>query len=242
MSGGAVVNLRGELVGVTTNGGNAEGFDAQAGYAIPIDALGRRVVETLCEGREVEYGFLGITIGGEAANIVTGTVKGTPAAGAKLVMGDQIIEVDGQPADAERGLSFALSLIPVGQPVKLKVLRNEQELELTVHVAKYPVAGQVIATNRPVPWRGLRVDFASANVLVLDDNEANLAAIDRGCVYVRDVESGSSAEAAGIKRGELLTHVDGKPVSSPAEFNRAVAGHKGPVKLTKATHQVVTVR
>ena len=47
MSGGAVVNLKGELVGISTTGGNAEGFDAQAGYAIPVDAMGRRVIDTL---------------------------------------------------------------------------------------------------------------------------------------------------------------------------------------------------
>ena len=56
MSGGAVVNLQGELVGITTTGGNPQGFDAQAGYAIPLDALGRRVVQDLLEGKEATYG------------------------------------------------------------------------------------------------------------------------------------------------------------------------------------------
>ena len=62
MSGGAVINLKGELVGLTTAAANAAGFDAQAGYAIPMDALGRRLVETLRQGKEVEYGFLGIRL------------------------------------------------------------------------------------------------------------------------------------------------------------------------------------
>ena len=60
MSGGAVINLKGELVGLTTTAASPAGFDAQAGYAIPMDKLGRRVVETLKEGKEVEYGLLGI--------------------------------------------------------------------------------------------------------------------------------------------------------------------------------------
>ena len=62
MSGGAVINLKGELVGLTTASANAAGFDAQAGYAIPMDALGRRLVETLRQGKEFEYGFLGIRL------------------------------------------------------------------------------------------------------------------------------------------------------------------------------------
>ena len=60
MSGGAVINLKGELVGLTTMAASPAGFDAMAGYAIPMDKLGRRAVETLKEGKEIEYGLLGI--------------------------------------------------------------------------------------------------------------------------------------------------------------------------------------
>ena len=60
MSGGAVINLKGELVGLTTTASSPAGFDAQAGYAIPMDRMGRRAVETLKQGKEVEYGLLGI--------------------------------------------------------------------------------------------------------------------------------------------------------------------------------------
>ena len=44
MSGGAVINLKGELVGLTTMASSPAGFDAMAGYAIPMDKLGRRAV------------------------------------------------------------------------------------------------------------------------------------------------------------------------------------------------------
>ena len=60
MSGGAVINLKGELVGLTTMASSPAGFDAMAGYAIPMDKMGRRAVETLKEGKEIEYGLLGI--------------------------------------------------------------------------------------------------------------------------------------------------------------------------------------
>ena len=70
MSGGAVINLKGELVGVTTAAASAAGFDAQAGYAIPMDAMGRRAVERLQQGQEVEYGFLGIGLDEQGTNKV----------------------------------------------------------------------------------------------------------------------------------------------------------------------------
>ena len=60
MSGGAVINMKGELVGLTTMASSPAGFDAMAGYAIPMDRIGRRAVETLKEGKEIEYGLLGI--------------------------------------------------------------------------------------------------------------------------------------------------------------------------------------
>ena len=60
-SGGALVNLRGELIGVTTSLAALEGYEQSVGFAIPIDSFSRRVIETLCRGYEVEYGFLGLT-------------------------------------------------------------------------------------------------------------------------------------------------------------------------------------
>ena len=62
MAGGAVINLKGEMVGLTTNAANVGGFDSQAGYALPIDTLTRRAIEALKQGREVEYGFLGVKL------------------------------------------------------------------------------------------------------------------------------------------------------------------------------------
>ena len=60
MSGGAVINLKGELVGLTTMASSPSGFDAMAGYAIPMDKIIKRAIATLKEGKEVEYGLLGI--------------------------------------------------------------------------------------------------------------------------------------------------------------------------------------
>lgn len=230
MSGGAIVNLKGELVGISTTGGSAEGFDTQAGYAIPIDTLGYRIVETLRQGKEMEYGFLGIGLDNEVPNRVRSALPGTPAAIGGLLAGDTIEEVNGVPVDPPEGLSLALSNVPVGEPVKLKIKRAGNELVSTVMVSKYPVAGQVIATNRPNPWRGIRVDFTSVMAGTLPSDPI-LDAMTRGCVYVTEVETGSRAEAAGLRKGQVIKEVDGKPVRSPNEFSRAVADKSGAVVL-----------
>ena len=60
-SGGALLNLDGEMVGLTTAMAAGAGYDQAAGYAIPVDEAFRRIVEALNRGQEVEYGLLGIS-------------------------------------------------------------------------------------------------------------------------------------------------------------------------------------
>ncbi|MCA9117741.1 MAG: trypsin-like peptidase domain-containing protein, partial [Planctomycetaceae bacterium] len=59
-SGGALLNLHGELIGLTTALAALEGYEKSAGYAIPMDAGTRRIIDSLTQGYEVEYGFLGV--------------------------------------------------------------------------------------------------------------------------------------------------------------------------------------
>ncbi|MFG0334652.1 MAG: S1C family serine protease, partial [Maioricimonas sp. JB049] len=59
-SGGALLDLDGHLIGLTTSLAAIRGYEKSVGYAIPFDESFRRIVETLLEGYEVEYGFLGI--------------------------------------------------------------------------------------------------------------------------------------------------------------------------------------
>jgi S1-C subfamily serine protease len=236
MSGGAAINLKGELVGISTNGGDAEGFDAQAGYAIPMDDLGRRAVDALREGREVEYGFLGISL--DANNRVQEVYPGTPAEQCGLLIGDAIAEVNGTPVELDGSLTVMLSRIPVGEPAKLTIARKGESLQKTVLVAKFPIAGQVIATNRPKPWRGIRVEHPSVTA-VRSLSDAARAALERGCVYVTDVEAGSAAAQADLKPRTYILEVDGRHVASPREFARAVAGKTGPVRLKTELGDVV---
>jgi serine protease Do len=96
----------------------------------------------------------------------------------------------------------------------------------------------VIATNRPPAWRGIRVDYVST----LPDvgfGQALLSALARGGVAVVDVESGSPGEQAGLKRGQVITHVRGRKVRNPREFARAVGDGDLPVPLTTDLGTVV---
>jgi S1-C subfamily serine protease len=231
MSGGAVINSKGELVGLTTSAANADGFDAQAGYAIPMDTLGRKVIDSLRQGKEYEYGFLGITLDNQqGTNRVVSAHRGAPAAAGGVQVDDLILAVGDLPVTDADSLVVAINTIPAGQPVALRLERRGATIERSVKLAKLRVRGPVIATNRPSPWRGLRVDYTSILALTTFGNELSEALAREG-VVITEVEPGSEAERAGLKTGQVISRVGGKPVPNPRAFAQAVEGAKGPVQV-----------
>src|SRR5205807_1202862 len=62
-SGGALLNLKGELIGMTTSLAAILGYEKSAGFAIPFDDAMKRIIESLKQGKEVDYGFLGVVPG-----------------------------------------------------------------------------------------------------------------------------------------------------------------------------------
>lgn len=241
MSGGAVVNLRGELVGITTNAANTSGFDAQAGYAIPLDLIGRRVVDTLLRGSEVEYGFLGIGLDDDTfTNRIKNMRPGTPAAEGGLVINDLIVSVGGVPVVDSESLVLAVNSFPPGVPIEVKILHDGKEATRKVVLSKLGISGEVLSTNRRDAWRGLRVDYVSVirNRAVGVDV---LEAMSRGGVLITEVDPDTPAAMAGLKVNQLILTVDGKPVRQPADFEKAVSGKDGPVDLVTDGDQKITV-
>jgi S1-C subfamily serine protease len=229
MSGGAVIDLKGELVGLTTTAASPAGFDAQAGYAIPMDRMGRRIVETLKQGKEVEYGLLGIKSPDRQSRRVVDTTPNSPAARGVLQVNDEILAVNDVPIKDFDGLILAVGAYAPGDAIRLKVRRGDAVIERTLVLAKYPLSGEVIATNRPAPWRGVRVDYTTT----LSNSVFGPGDLDptAGGVLVTDVEEGSPAAAAGLRKGAVIHRVGDRPVQSPRMFAQAVEGRDGPVTL-----------
>ena len=242
MSGGAVVNLKGELVGLTTDAANAGGFGAQAGYAIPVDTLSRRAIEALRRGKEVEYGFLGIGLDSKyGSNQIASVNPGTPAGEGGLLVNDAVLSIGDLPVVDSDTLVMAVNAFTPGAPIKLRLRREGREIEKSVVLSKLPVAGEVIATNRPEGWRGLRVDFVSTNMRNIRGNEL-LDAMARGGVIVSEVLPGSAADDAELKLGQIITAVEGQAVRNPSEFAKAINDRQGPVTLTIQGNQTLTVK
>jgi S1-C subfamily serine protease len=229
--GGALVNLRGELVGLTTTIATIAGHEQPAGYAIPIDGTIRRIIDTLKQGREVEYGLLGIgfQVGNPAAAgastagaAVQQVYPGSPAARAGLQPGDVIKQVAGQPVSDVDRLQLSVSQLMPSQQVAIDYQRGEHSTTAQVSLSKLAVPGKKIVTDRPPSWRGIRVDYALAlDAAMLAEQSAAGALDPAGCVVVADVAQNSPAWNAGVRTGMFISHVGDHRVTTPDEFRAA---------------------
>ncbi len=238
-SGGPLLDLQGRMVGLITSLAAVAGYETAAGYAFPVDEAFRRAVDTLKQGREVEYGFLGVqTLNlslGEALSGLQGTrvrriVPGTPAEKFGMEPGDLVTSVNGKAIYDSDGLVLEVGRLPVGSVVHLGVLRGERRLDLNIALTKYPVRGKKIVTTPAPDWRGTRIDYPTAVADTDSLGGLEVRPFDAG-VVVTEVEEGSPTWTAGLRPGCLVHHVEGQAVQTPKQFHTAVSGKQGDVRL-----------
>jgi S1-C subfamily serine protease len=240
-SGGALVNLRGEMVGLTTSMAATAGYETAAGYAVPVNAAFRRIIETLKAGREVEYGLLGVEPENLAPSEIRGGLQGlrvrdvwigTPADRAGLMTGDIITHVNGKPLFDADGLIREVGKLPPASKVELRFVRDGSPQKLEIELSKYPVRGEVVATNRRPPWRGLSVDYATALPATEYQEAIRQGSIDfEGCVAITAVAPDSPAWRAGLREKMFIARVNNQRVRTPADFHAATAAATGPVRV-----------
>ena len=250
-SGGPLLNLKGEMVGLCISTAAVSGYESPAGYAIPVDSMFRRVLEVLKQGREAEYGLLGVGPANlTSAEIAAGrqgihvrrVYANTPAARSGLRGDDIITSVNDRPVYDSDGFVLEVGRLPVEAVARLGIIRGDARLSKEFVLSKSNVRGRKIVTKRPDAWRGMRIDYASA---FLDAAQPLQFATSGEAVVVSDVEANTPAAAAGVKRGMLISQVDGRPVGTPRDFQAAVAAKSGAVQLkldaTDPANSVVVV-
>jgi serine protease Do len=238
-SGGALLNLDGELIGLTTTIAAATGAELGPGYALPIDPNTRKVIDVLRRGEEVEYGFVGIALRrGTRAPIVIGSVtKYSPAAEARLQPDDIVTQINGNPAGNYEDLLLYLGSSLAGSKVRLTYRRGRDVREAEVTLAKFRNESPSIASVRPEPVFGLRVDYGSILAQQLGQNpfpRFNDPGVPPG-VIVRDLLPDSPAAAKFKALGDnsrwLITRVNDTETPTPADFYKAARGQQS-IKLT----------
>jgi len=221
-SGGALLNTRGELVGINTailanNGGNQG-----VGFAIPAN-LARSVMTQVMDHGKVVRGYLGLLPqditpamaqalhAKQNEGVLIGDVTaGTPAAAAGLQRGDVILDLNGQKIEDSNQLRMKVSMMSPGTTVQLRVLHDGTEKTVPVKLAEMPGNLGSAAEKSSEGGATSALDGVSVE-----------AAKGRG-VIVTDVEQGSPAAEAGLREGDTILEVNRASVSSVADFDKAM--------------------
>ncbi len=234
-SGSAVLNLQGELIGLTNVMAGIPGSETPGGFAVPLDAGMRRILEVLKRGEEVDYGFLGVSFGEPRLGLnkrvqIKSVFRGSPAEKeAHLRDEDAVLAVNDVSIKDTDDVFLNLGTQLAGTKVTLKVQRlgSREVSNIDVTLGKFNVPGKSIASSlgkRPY-FRGLRVDYAT----LLVQPPYRFPEVPAG-VMVTEVQSGSSADDAHLKTGEVITHVNNRPVTNPSSFYQAVADLQGAIE------------
>ena len=150
-SGGALIDTRGNLIGINTAIYSNNGGSMGIGFAIPVN-LAKQVMESILANGSVTRGWIGVepqnltkelseslSLPGNTEGVMlSGVLEGGPAARGGVKPGDVLIAVNGKPTKDVRSLLNQIAQISPGNDAKLTILRKGKEIELTVQTGKRP--------------------------------------------------------------------------------------------------------
>lgn len=233
-SGGPLVNIKGELIGINTAIFSKTGGYQGIGFTVPSNMV-RVVMDQLIKQGKVTRGWLGITIQELTPEIaqkfglkqsegalVSDVAKGSPAYRAGIMRGDIILEFNGKKVRDVATLRNMVAQSRIGSQVEIKVSRRDKEIAVRATIMELPAdLGDVV----PSSSQGMDMsDNALSGITVMDLNAAiaKQLGIDRdekGVVIVK-VEHGSSAEDAGLRKGDVVQEIDRQRINSLNDFNK----------------------
>jgi len=232
-SGGALVNARGELVGINTAIFSQSGGYMGIGFAVPSNMV-RSVMEQLIKGGKVVRGYLGVSIqeltqdlarqfgvADTKGVLISDVLADSPAKRAKLERGDVIVEFDGRAVENPTQFRNLVAQTPIGKKVHVKLLRGGQERDLEVTIAEQPktMAQPESQGDGDGETRSAGA-FAGMDVRELTPELArrfNLSREGKGVVVTR-IADGSPAGEAGLQAGDLITEINRKPIANLRDF------------------------
>lgn len=236
-SGGPTFGLDGEVIGVNTAIVSPSGGNVGIAFAIPSETVSE-VVAALKEGGQVARGYVGVQIQpvsddvAEAMDLkqaegalVAQVQPGTPGEKAGLKPGDIVTAIDGATIKDSREMSREIARKKPGTTVKLSVLRDGKAITVPVTLEQLPtnVASADKAQGGEEREQGAR-DVPRLG-LSLAPAKGVAGAGDIG-VVVTEVDPNGPAAERGLKAGDVILDVGGKPVMTPADVRDGLAAAK----------------
>lgn len=232
-SGGPAVGLDGKVIGVNTAIYSPSGGNVGIAFAIPAQ-LAKNVISELRESGKVSRGWLGVTIQSVSDDIaeslgmseakgalITRIMPEGPSANSELNVRDVVVEVNGQTVDDSRDLARQIAELQPNTDAKLVVMRDGERRDLTVKLGTFPTSDRLAA------YTGEDYDDRSAQEQMKDLGltlapAADVEGAGQEGVAVTDVDPTSEAAIKGLKSGDVIFEVGGKPVATPGDVAKGM--------------------
>ena len=226
-SGGALVNSKGELIGINTAIIAPGGGNVGIGFAVPSN-MAKRVMDQLVRFGEVRRGRIGVAIQdltpdiadamglpGKRGAVIGSVERKSPAAKAGLKPGDVIVAVDDADISNSSDLRNRLGLMVRGSTVKLTYYRDGKRRDASVTIGELDKTA--LAGDETIPL------FAGATFTAIPMDHPAKESVSG--VFVARVEPGSPAWASGLREGDIILAVNRQTVSSVKDL-RGIAKNK----------------
>ncbi len=240
-SGGALVNLSGELIGINTAIFSRTGGSEGIGFAIP-SSIALDIVDSLQKTGKVVRGWMGVAIQEitpalaksfklpeqRKGVLISDVNENGPSHAAGVKRGDVVIAFNGKEVQNVSQLRNLVARTMVGKDALVTVLRDGKEQTITMKVAERPTDEMLAKKEPSTPREPVETAklpdnvLASLRVQALDAatmSQLNIPEKMTG-VVVTSVESGGSAEAAGLQRGDVIQEVNHEAVKSLEDYQK----------------------
>jgi serine protease Do/serine protease DegQ len=232
-SGGALIDLKGQLVGINSAIASNTGTNIGIGFAIPVN-MAKIVMKQLIEHGKVEHGVLGVLVqnltpelakqfdlpNGTQGALIGQVVDDSPADKAGLKQGDVITAVNGKKVKNAQQLSSYIGIRSVGTKLTLTVYRDGKKKTVDTKIGK-----RTSETSAATGGHS-KLGASFGNI----DKDSPLYGQVKG-VVVEHVKSNGKAAEAGLRSGDVIVAVQRHPVQNLAQFNKALASYKNQTLL-----------
>jgi len=230
-SGGPLFNTRGEVIGINAAIYTPSGGNVGIGFSIPIN-MAKRIIPQLKDKGSVTRGWLGVSLQqitkelaesfklpSAEGGLVGSVVKGSPAEKAGIKRGDVIIEFDGKKISKMRSLPSIVAMTPIGQKVKIKVIRDGKVKTLKAKIEEMKES-EIAKADEPITNLGMSVQEVTPDIA----EQLGLDTIE-GVIVVR-VEKGSPSYLGGIRRGDAIIQVNKQNIKNINDYRNAMSKFK----------------
>jgi serine protease Do len=247
-SGGALINARGELIGINTAILSRTGGYQGIGFAVP-SSMAKQVMDSLIKYKKVVRGWLGVSIQEVTSDLaeefgvkdlkgalVSGVMKGSPAEKAGIKQGDVILQYNGKVVEDTGHLRNMVSQTAIGTTVKVKVFRDKKEIETSVVIAEIPKKLAETSSREDEPEENSEKVSSALAGLVVHELTPELARRfgheeNETGVVVLKVEPQSRVFEAGIKAGDIILQINQKNITSLEEYKKAASKIKAKERI-----------